>query len=72
MVVADFYVFCVTVFPYKTDAPLVVDTNAVLARSSAPQRFEPITRRNPQVVRNLSMTTVIDGELITLSDGLQP
>jgi hypothetical protein len=37
MVVDDFYVVSVTIAPGKTDTPLIVDTDAVLAFSASAQ-----------------------------------
>jgi len=42
----------VSVLPSKADAPLVVDANAVLTLSVAVQRFEPIARRDSQVLNS--------------------
>ena len=39
--------------PYKTDAPLIVNANAVLPFSIVFQCFEPIGRRNSQVIQHL-------------------
>src|SRR3569833_3323100 len=36
------------VVPSETDAPLVVDPDAVLARAVALQRLQPVARRTPQ------------------------
>lgn len=52
MVIDDFHVICAAVFPPEADAPLIVDTEAVLALTAAFQGFEPVGRRNPQVVKS--------------------
>ena len=38
-----------TIAPAKTNAPLVMDANAMLPVSIASQCFKPVTRRNAQV-----------------------
>jgi hypothetical protein len=52
MIVHDLDVFCTRRCPSKTDSPLVVDANAVLALSVGLQRFEVIAWRYPQVVQS--------------------
>lgn len=51
MVVHDFDVTRVTVFPQEADTPLIVDPDAVLTLSIAVQRFQTIARRNRQVAK---------------------
>ena len=51
MVIRDFHVVGVAVFPAETDAPLVVDADAVLAFPVAFERFEPVARRHAQVFK---------------------
>jgi len=40
----------ITVVPAETHTPLLVDANAVLTRSLAFQLFQPIARRDSQIV----------------------
>lgn len=49
MVIHNFHVVGISVVPAKTNAPLVVDSDAVLASAIAFQRFEPISRRRQQL-----------------------
>ena len=39
--------------PYKTDPPLVVDSNAVLALQIGRELLEPISRRNAEILQRL-------------------
>ncbi len=48
MVIGDFYVLSIGSGPDETDAPLVVDADAVLAGATATQRFEPVAGRESQ------------------------
>jgi hypothetical protein len=52
MIVHDFHAESVFAAPQETNAPLIVDTNAHLARSIALQRFQPIPRRRFQVLQS--------------------
>ncbi len=38
--------------PFKTDPPLVVDPNAVLALSVSPQRLQPVAGQRAKVLEN--------------------
>jgi hypothetical protein len=46
MVIDDFDIVCVAVFPPEADAPLVVDSYAVLSFAVSAESFEAITRRD--------------------------
>jgi hypothetical protein len=50
MVVHDFYVNGIVIHPDKTDAPLVVDPDAVLSFPVSRQRFQSVRRWNTQAV----------------------
>lgn len=50
MVVHDFDMVRIALMPAKADAPLVVNADAVLAFSVAFERFQPVRRRNPQLI----------------------
>jgi spore coat polysaccharide biosynthesis protein SpsF (cytidylyltransferase family) len=52
MVVSDFYIFGMTILPLKTNPPLVINADRVLAHTSAAEIFESITRRQSQVFYN--------------------
>jgi hypothetical protein len=39
--------------PCKTDPPLVIDSNAVLALPISGELFDPISRRNAQILQRL-------------------
>jgi len=43
----------VAVLPHEADAPLVVDADAVLPAAIARQRFQPVRRRNAQIIKTL-------------------
>lgn len=51
VVVHYLYVFGARSRPAKTNAPLIVDTDAVLAGSITLQRLQPIAGRHPQIVQ---------------------
>ena len=51
MVIDDFDRVGMTVFPDETDAPLVVDADAVLAHPFALEGFEVIARRHTHVTQ---------------------
>ncbi len=51
MVIDDFHVKRMASFKTKTNAPLVIDTDAVLPASVAPQCFQPIIRRYTKVIQ---------------------
>jgi len=50
MIIDDFHICGVATMESETQAPLVIDTNTVLASSTAFQKLKPITRRNSQIV----------------------
>ncbi len=52
VIVNDLNVIAVTVVPAKTETPLVVNTNAVLARPVALQSFQMISRRTGHIIQN--------------------
>jgi hypothetical protein len=49
VIVHYLYVFSACFRPTKTDAPLIIDADAVLAGSLAPESFQAIARRHPQI-----------------------
>ncbi len=51
MIIRDLYIEGVTFSPLKADAPLIIDANAVLSRSILCQFFQPIRRRDSQVLK---------------------
>ena len=51
MIIRDFHVVSVAVFPTETDAPLLVDANAVLAVTVAPESFQTISGGNTEVLQ---------------------
>lgn len=52
MVVDDFDVRCVTIAPPEANPPLVVDSDCVLSFTAAFQRFQPVSRWNPQILQS--------------------
>lgn len=55
MVVNDLNILWPSCGPPKTDPSLLVDSNAVLTPSIAFQRLEPVSRRNPQLLKALRL-----------------
>jgi len=49
MIVDDFDIAWASFAPYETDAPLVIDPDAVLAAAGASKRFETVARMHPHV-----------------------
>jgi hypothetical protein len=58
MIINNLYFVGVTFFPTETDAPLVVNANAVLPPTIALQRLQVIAGRNPQIVEHSSAMEV--------------
>lgn len=50
MIISDLNVYRVAVFPRKTNAPLVVYANAILACSVAGKLFKPVRRGDAKVM----------------------
>jgi hypothetical protein len=53
MIIDNFDVVSVTIAPYETDPPLVVNPNAVLTSAAATELFQVLAQRNPQVLQRL-------------------
>src|SRR3990172_1093266 len=51
VVIHYLYVFSACFRPAETDAPLIIDADAVLTGSVALQRLESVSRRYPQVLQ---------------------
>jgi hypothetical protein len=51
MVVDDRDVECISVTPTKAYAPLIIDPNAVIAGTITTELLQPISRRDPQIVK---------------------
>ena len=49
MIVDDFYIMGIALAPDKADAPLIVDSDAILAAPAARELFQPIAWRNAEV-----------------------
>ena len=64
MIIHDFYFVGIAVTPNKADAPLLVDTNTVLAHSIRFERFQIIPGRRTQIAQLIG-----DVELAQLSLG---
>jgi len=54
MIINYFYFVRVVIPPFKTDSPLIVDSNTVLTPSLTLQGFKPISRRHSQIIDGLS------------------
>jgi hypothetical protein len=52
VVVHDFYIFSARICPPKADAPLIIDTNAVLASTIALERFKTIAWWYSQIIES--------------------
>jgi hypothetical protein len=50
MVICDFNILSASVCPSEAEAPLPVNTDAVLSGSIPFKRFQPIARRNSQII----------------------
>jgi hypothetical protein len=50
MIVGQFHIMCVAVFPAEADSVLIVHTDAELSSPIASQRFEVVAGRNPQLI----------------------
>lgn len=51
MIVDNFNVKRVSIFPQEANPPLVIDPNAVLPLTISTQRFEPVARRGGQIAQ---------------------
>jgi hypothetical protein len=49
MIIDNFDVVCIAIAPLKTDAPLVIDPNAVLTQTIASKLFQVIPRGHAQI-----------------------
>ncbi|SRR6266571_9573729 len=49
MIIYYFNFVRISVHPFETDSPLLVDADAVLSLPVAFQRFQPVSRWNPQI-----------------------
>jgi hypothetical protein len=54
VVVDDLHVVSASFNPTKTEAPLVTNSDAVLARSVTHQSLKTIARRDPQIMQIIS------------------
>ncbi len=53
MIVDNFHVFHITIVPNETDPPLIIDANAMLAKSITLQSFESVAGRYTQLAQRL-------------------
>jgi hypothetical protein len=51
VVIDDFNVFGIAIGPAKTDAPLVIDSNAVLPSTVTAEFLDPITGRDAEILQ---------------------
>jgi hypothetical protein len=49
MIVHDLHVVSVPIFPHKTNAPLIIDADAVLPFAVSLQRVKPVAPRHTQI-----------------------
>ena len=52
MVINNFNGVCIAIFPGETDAPLVINTNAVLPGPATFQGFQAIGRRHSHIIQS--------------------
>jgi hypothetical protein len=64
MVIYDLDIFDAAVSPNETDAVFIIDPNGVLAFAVTLERFQPVARGNPEVVKFLC-----DVELLEFAQG---
>jgi hypothetical protein len=50
MVINDFNIICIALYPGETDAPLIVDADAVLSFPIPAESFQSISRRYAKVI----------------------
>ena len=50
MIIYNFNFVRVAVHPFEADPPLLVDADAVLPFSAAPQGFQPVSRRDSEIL----------------------
>jgi hypothetical protein len=60
MIVNDLNPSHIPVMPHKTNPPLVVHADAVLAFAAAGQRFQPVARRHPQIVQTTGTVQIFE------------
>jgi hypothetical protein len=53
MIINDFHVMRIAVYPAEADSPLIVDPNAILTGAIAREFFQSIAWRHAQVVERL-------------------
>ena len=53
MIINDFHVVGVSFCPFKADAPLIVNADAVLSFAVASQSFQSVGRRDAQIIQIL-------------------
>jgi len=53
MIINDFHVMSISFYPFKTDAPLVIDADTVLSFAIASQTLQSVCRRDAQIVQIL-------------------
>jgi hypothetical protein len=56
VVIGDFDVVGIAIFPAEADAPLLVDSDTELAEPVAFESFQPIGGRNFQILQDDSLT----------------
>jgi hypothetical protein len=49
MIVHDFHIIGMTIAPFETDAPPVIDSNAMLTDAIPRQRFKPVSLNGRQI-----------------------
>lgn len=78
MIVHDFHFKRIRVGPAEADAPLIVDSNAVLSFAVTPQSLETVARNSPEIRKGGRRMNLIElpfrnrGNALELSTELAP
>lgn len=68
MVIDDLDLVSISVFPDEAEAPLIVDSDAVLAPAGTPEAFQPIAGRHGQIVE---LSSPVQKQELTPGDALE-
>jgi hypothetical protein len=71
MIINDLNFFCPLFIPNKADAPLIIDTNAVLAGTVTFERLKAISRRYFQIIQpdgNLELPQLPSGHRFNIPE----
>lgn len=60
MIIDDFNTFSTAIFPNETDPPLVIDANRMLPFAIPAQGLQPVSGRNPQILKGMSRHQILE------------